>query len=145
MEDSCKDTVGIVFVGLPQEKVVICIQKEYADGTPHQLALTEAEKETIQFAKDNCTGVVVVINSTNAMQIPELEDDEQINAILQICTPGAMGFKSLGKILNGTVCPSGRTVDTFVANNQETPTLLILITEKGTQYMRMLHIQEISG
>lgn len=144
LEDSCKDTVGIVFVGRASGEGGDLYTKEYADGTPHQLALTEAEKETIQFAKDNCTGVVVVINSTNAMQIPELEDDEQINAILQICTPGAMGFKSLGKILNGTVCPSGRTVDTFVANNQETPTFVNFNNGEGnTVYENATYTRDI--
>ena len=51
LEDSCKDTVGIVFVGRASGEGGDLYTKEYADGTPHQLALTEAEKETIQFAK----------------------------------------------------------------------------------------------
>ncbi|MBQ1492311.1 MAG: fibronectin type III-like domain-contianing protein, partial [Blautia sp.] len=91
---------------------------------PHQLALTKAEREVLDYAKANCDGVVVVLNCCNAMEDSELEDDKEINAILSICTPGAMGFKSLGKILNGSVTPSGHTVDTFVAHNQLAPTFV---------------------
>lgn len=117
------------------------------------MALTEDERETIQFAEDNCKGVVIVVNSTNAMQIPELEDDEKINAILQICTPGAMGFKSLGKILNGTVCPSGRTVDTFLADNQKAPSFVNFSkgnssdgnTYTNTMYTRNIWLSAYTG
>ncbi|MFQ9707148.1 MAG: glycoside hydrolase family 3 C-terminal domain-containing protein [Bifidobacterium dentium] len=81
---------------------------EYDDGTPHQLAVTKAERAMLDYAKANCKGVVVVLNTTNTMQVTELQDDKDINAIMQIATPGAMGFKSLGKILNGSVNPSAR-------------------------------------
>lgn len=123
LESSCNDTVGIVFLGRSSGEGGDIYTKEYTDGTPHQLALTQTEKDAISYAEQNCTkGVVVVLNSCNVMQVAELQDDPKINAILQICTPGAMGFKSLGKILNGTVNPSGRTVDTFMADLTKSPT-----------------------
>lgn len=122
-EDSCKDTVGIVFIGRNGGEGGDLYAKEYMDGTPHALALTQNEKDMIAFAEKYCTGgVVVVLNSANPMQLGELEDDDKIGAILQICTPGAMGFKSVGNILNGTVNPSGRTVDTFIADLTKSPT-----------------------
>ena len=124
----------------------------YVDGTPHQLALTETEREVLNFAKANCTGgVVVVVNSCNTMELAELEDDPQINAIISINTPGAMGFKSLGKILNGTVNPSGRTVDTFVADNKKTPTFANFNDGTGqtsyvnTKYTRDIWLSKFKG
>ncbi|MBW3089480.1 beta-glucosidase [Bifidobacterium miconisargentati] len=119
---TCKDTVGIVFIGRVSGEGGDLYSLEYEDGTPHELALTQAERNMIDYAKTNCKHVVVVLNSTNTMQIPELQDDNQINAILQIATPGALGFKSLGRILNGEVNPSGRTVDTFVSDLTTSPT-----------------------
>ena len=125
LESTCANTVGLVFIGRAAGEGGDIYTKEYTDGTPHQLALTDAEREMIAYAKENCSlGVVVILNSCNTMQIAELEDDAGINAIIQMCTPGAMGFKSLGKILNGTVNPSGRTVDTFAADLTKTPTFV---------------------
>ncbi|MCI6757163.1 MAG: glycoside hydrolase family 3 C-terminal domain-containing protein [Lachnospiraceae bacterium] len=123
LEDTCKGTVGIIFLGRSSGEGGDIYTGEYSDGTPHQLALTQTERDMISYAEENCTGgVVVVLNSCNVMQAAELQDDPKINAILQICTPGALGFKSLGKILNGTVNPSGRTVDTFMADLTKSPT-----------------------
>ena len=97
ISDTCKDTIGIIFIGRASGEGGDLYTQEYTDGTPHQLALTSAERDMIKFAEENCKGVVVVLNSCNTMQIPELEDDDEINAIIQMCTPGAMGFKSLAK------------------------------------------------
>ncbi len=145
LEDSMKDTVGIVFVGRASGEGGDLYALEYADGTPHQLALTKTEKEMIEFAKEACgKGVIVVLNSCNTMEVAELADDEGINAIIQICTPGAMGFKSLGKILNGTVNPSGRTVDTFVADFTTGPTYVNFNNGTGnTVYENTLYTRNI--
>ena len=145
IEDSCKDTVGIVFIGRAGGEGGDLYTQAYEDGTPHQLALTDTEREVLEFAKTNCTGgVVVILNSCNTMEIAELADDDGINAIIQICTPGAMGFKSLGKILNGTVNPSGRLVDTFVADNTKTPTFVNFNNGTGnTVYVNTEYVREI--
>lgn len=145
MEDSCKDTVGLVFVGRTSGEGGDLYALEYEDGTPHELALTETEREMIDWAKENCTaGVVVVLNSCNVMQIPELEDDEEIDAIIQMCTPGAMGFKSLGKILNGTVTPSAKTVDTFMADATKNPTYVNFNNGTGnTDYTNAVYTRDI--
>lgn len=116
IEDTCKGTVGIVFLGRAGGEGGDLYTQEYDDGTPHQLALTDTERGVLEFVKKNCDGVVVVLNSCNTMQVGELEDDPDIDAVLTMCTPGAVGFKSLGKILNGTINPSGKTVDTYVAD-----------------------------
>ncbi|MDO4491479.1 MAG: glycoside hydrolase family 3 C-terminal domain-containing protein [Lachnospiraceae bacterium] len=145
LEDSCKDTVGIVFVGRSSGEGGDLYALEYEDGTPHELALTETERETLNWAKENCTGgVVVVLNSCNVMQVGELEDDDEIDAIIQMCTPGAMGFKSLGKILNGTVTPSGRLVDTFMADATKNPTYVNFNNGTGnTDYTNAEYTRDI--
>lgn len=144
LEDSCKDTVGIVFVSRAGGEGGDVYTLPYQDGTPHQLALTETERDTINFAKANCAGVVVVVNSCNAMELAELEDDDEIDAIITMVTPGAMGFKSLGKILNGTVNPSGRLVDTYVADNTKTPTFVNFNNGTGqTSYVNTKYTRDI--
>lgn len=144
IEDSCKGTVGIVFLGRAGGEGGDLYTDEYTDGTPHELALTDTERETLAFAKANCDGVVVVLTSCNTMQIAELQDDADINAIITMSTPGAVGFKSLGKILNGTVNPSGRTVDTFAADFTKTPTFVNFNDSTGkTSYNNASYTRDI--
>lgn len=151
IEDSCKDTVGIVFLGRAGGEGGDLYAEAYDDGTPHQLALTDTERGVLDFAKKNCAGVVVVLNSCNTMQVGELEDDPDIDAVITMCTPGAVGFKSLGKILNGTVNPSGRTVDTFVADCTLTPTYVNFNKGDGTtsysnaSYTRDIWLSKFKG
>ncbi|MCD7735153.1 MAG: glycoside hydrolase family 3 C-terminal domain-containing protein [Clostridiales bacterium] len=152
IEDSCQDTVGLVFLGRAGGEGGDLYTLPYDDGTPHQLALTETERELLEFAKENCTGgVVVILNCCNTMELAELQDDPDINAIIVICTPGAMGFKALGDILNGTVNPSGRTVDTYVADNTLTPTFVNFNNGTGntvyenTEYTRDIWLAAYKG
>ena len=144
IEDSCKGTVGIVFLGRAGGEGGDLYAEAYDDGTPHQLALTDTERGVLDFAKKNCAGVVVVLNSCNTMQVGELEDDPDIDAVITMCTPGAVGFKSLGKILNGTVNPSGKTVDTFVADCTLTPTYVNFNKGDGaTSYSNASYTRDI--
>lgn len=95
----------------------------YKDGTPHYLALTNEEKETIKFAKDNCKDVIVVIVSSNPMELtPLLSGNYEADAILWIGNPGSQGFKGMAEILAGEVNPSGRLVDTYASDFTKDPT-----------------------
>lgn len=151
IEDSCNGTVAIVFLGRAGGEGGDLYTGAYTDGTPHELALTDIERETIEFAKAHCDGVVVVLNSCNTMQVTELADDDGINAIVTMCTPGAVGFKSLGKILNGSVNPSGRTADTFAADCTQTPTFVNFNDGTGntsytnTMYTRNIWLAQFKG
>lgn len=90
--------------------------KGYADGTPHQLAISQDERNTIKYAKENCDKVVVIIDSSNVIEIGDLMNDDSdvsADAILWIGGPGGQGFKAMSKILCGDVNPSGKTVDAW--------------------------------
>lgn len=77
------DTVGIVFIGRYGGEDYNFSTQSYYDGTPHALALTQYERETILTAKQKCSAVVAVINSANPMQIGELmAGDLECNAII---------------------------------------------------------------
>ncbi len=122
-EASCAGTVGVVFIGRFGGESADLFKGEYTDGTPHQLALSVNEKEMLEFAKTNCDKVVVIINSSNQMELGVLEADEGVDSILLVGGPGGLGFKSMAKILCGDVNPSGRTVDTYYANFSADPVL----------------------
>lgn len=116
-EDSCRDTVGIVYIGRIGGEGANILATPYYDGTPHNLALTEYEKETVKFAKENCDKVVAVINSSNIMELgPILSGEYECDAIVWIGGPGTTSYESLGDVLAGDVNPSGKTVDIWDAD-----------------------------
>ena len=100
------------------------IAEEAANIQPgqHQLELTAEEKSMVEYAKANYETVVVVFNSTNPMELGELQADDGIDAILWMGFPGSTGFRSLANIIRGTVNPSGHTTDTFVSDLTRDPT-----------------------
>ncbi len=93
----------------------------YEDGQ-HQLELSRYEKNWLEFCKKNYAKTVVVINSSNAMELGALQTDDGVDAVLWVGGPGSTGFNALGDILAGTVTPSGRTVDIYAADFTADPT-----------------------
>ena len=93
----------------------------YEEGQ-HQLELTKEEKDMVEYAKSNYDDVVVVINSSHAMELGVLEDDAGVDAMIWVGSTGAEGYRALGNILSGAVNPSGRLVDTYAADFTADPT-----------------------
>lgn len=133
LEAFAAGTTGIVFIGrVGGEGSDIQADVEgseiygtgYADGTRHQLALSEAEKAAIRYSKANCENTVVILNTANVMEIGELMIDGgelSADAVLWIGDPGAQGFEAMGEILAGKVNPSGKTVDTWMTDIMSDP------------------------
>ena len=94
--------------------------KNYTEGQ-HQLELSKEEKDMITFAKNNYSKVVVVVNSSNVMELGELNKDEKVNGIFWVGSMGSTGFNSLGNILSGKVNPSGHTPDIYPADLTKDP------------------------
>lgn len=87
----------------------------------HYLELNEAEESMLKMLEDNFGTVIVVLNSTNAMELGFLEDANVDAAIWTECF-GSVGTVALGNILNGSVNPSGKTSDTFAYAMESNPT-----------------------
>lgn len=121
-EDSCAGTVGIVFIGRQAGENQDASTSVYHDGTPHMLAPTAAELDTVAYAKRVCDAVVVVLATASQMEAAALEDDPGVSAILWLGGAGSTGYLSPGDILTGRVTPSGRLPDTWAANFQRDPT-----------------------
>lgn len=98
---------------------------EYAndmDASKHYLELTNREIATVEAVTSKFDNVVVIINSANAMELGWVNDYPSIKGVLYCPGTGQSGFNALGEILAGQVNPSGKTVDTFVADLTTTPT-----------------------
>lgn len=98
-----------------------------ADKTKHILELDDNEMDMLKYLKrlkteGKLNKIVVLINSANVMEMGVLEDDPEVDAILWIGQPGNSGLKGLGRILNGEVNPSGKTVDIWAADFTHDPT-----------------------
>ena len=77
----------------------------------------------IEEAKANFDKVIVLVNAANPMEISNLEEDPDIDAILWVGYPGAYGFYGVADVLNGTVAPSAHLGDTFVKNGALAPAM----------------------
>ena len=109
-------------------------RQAYDNDNRHYLELDNAERQLIkeiansqQFKK-----IVLLLNGSNYIDLGFLyertnqaeynEFGKYIDAVINIGSPGANGIMALGGILNGTVNPSGHTVDTVYTQYQNDPT-----------------------
>lgn len=82
------------------------------DAGKHYLELQSCEQEMLSMVEKNFEHVIVLINSSNAMELGFLED-KNVDAALWIGGPGSTGCVAVGEVLCGAVNPSGRLVDTY--------------------------------
>lgn len=86
-----------------------------SDSTKTFLDLYPEEEDLISMVESySFKKIVVVVNAANTMNLSSLESDDKIDAILWVGFPGQTGIMPLGKILDGTINPSGHTADTYV-------------------------------
>lgn len=94
------------------------------DPSQHYLELDDNEKDLIREVTSKFDKVVVILNSSNAMELDRelLIDNKKVSSIIFAPGAGQNGFTALGKILNGSVTPSGRLTDTFASDFKKDPT-----------------------
>ncbi len=90
------------------------------DAGKHYLELQQVEIDVLNMVKENFDTVIVLVNSTNAMELGWLEEDG-IDAALWIGCLGSTGANAVGEVLAGIVNPSGRTSDTFAYEVESAP------------------------
>ena len=118
-----ENATGIVFITRSGQEGQDQKYDAYEDGTPHYLTLTENEKGAIKAAKETCGNVVVILVASAAMELAPIMDGElEVNAILWVGHPGERGLETLSDLLDGTVNPSGRTVDIYPTDLTADPT-----------------------
>ncbi len=87
----------------------------------HYLELSKTEEALVELVCNAFEKVVVVINANNVMELSWVDDYDSIGAVILAPGTGATGMNALGEILNGTVNPSGKTVDTYVRDLTSVP------------------------
>ena len=91
------------------------------DSGEHYLQLSNTEEAMIDLVSNAFENVIVVVNANNAMELGWLEENDRIDAAILAPGTGATGMIALGEILNGTINPSGKTTDTYVYDQTNTP------------------------
>ncbi len=92
------------------------------DKDKHYLELNANEEKLIDYVTARFDKVIVLINSSNVMELGKLEDNEKIDSILWIGHPGTTGAMAIGRLLNGEINPSGHLVDVWMADMKYDPT-----------------------
>ncbi|MBW3082247.1 beta-glucosidase [Bifidobacterium phasiani] len=90
------------------------------DAGKSYLELQDVELELLDAVEENFDNVIVLINSSHAMELGFLEDDG-VDAALQIAGPGATGMRGVADILLGETNPSGHLVDTYAYDVKSAP------------------------
>lgn len=90
------------------------------DAGKHYLQFQNSELELIEYAKANFERTIVLINSSNAMQLGEL-NDAGVDAVLWIGGPGSTGIQAVSDIISGDVNPSGKLPDTYAYDLSTAP------------------------
>lgn len=102
--------------------VMLCrLEGEGNDLPEGSLTLTEEERALIKEAEANFEKVIVLLNGTPQMEIEELKDDPQIDAILWIGEPGTHGFYGVADVLTGKVSASGHLPNTYAVDSTSSP------------------------
>lgn len=96
---------------------------DYDDFDPGEsyLELSNTEEAMIERVTAEFDNVTVVINANNPMELGWVDTYDNIGAVILAPGTGATGMEALGEILNGSVNPSGKTVDTYVYDLTQTP------------------------
>lgn len=95
-------------------------EPDFDEGESY-LELSNPEEDMIDTVCANFENVIVIINSSNTMELGWTEEHEQIGSVILAPGAGVTGFEALGEILNGSVNPSGKTADTYVKDLFATP------------------------
>lgn len=114
---------AIVVVGRTAGESIDCPGKQYKicarggdvtmDATRGYLELSSEEIALLRYVGSHYEHTIVVVNSTNTMELGELETIPGIDAALLAGPTGEVGADAVVGALKGEINPSGRTTDTF--------------------------------
>lgn len=84
------------------------------DSTRTYLDISTEEEDLLKYVGENYENVIVIVNSTNTMNLSFLDYIDGIDSCLLVGASGINAAKAIPDILYGKISPSGRTTDTYV-------------------------------
>lgn len=102
---------------------------DHSNPADHELMLDDNEKALVKHVKQYYpdTPIIVLVNSSNILQIPELAEPKAtseygVDAIFWVGNTGNNAIEAIGKLLSGEVNPSGHTVEVWEKDFTKGPT-----------------------
>lgn len=93
---------------------------DHSNPSDHELMLDDNEKALVKHVKEHYPNkpIIVLINSSNILQIPELAEPKAtseygVDAIFWVGNTGNNAIEAIGKLISGEVNPSGHTVEVW--------------------------------
>lgn len=120
--------------------------QENADG--NMLSLTYNEEELLRQVSSQFENVIVLVNSTNAMEMDFVDKEEfGIDSCLWIGYTGLVGLYGVADLLVGNENPSGRLVDTYCIDNTTAPSFVNMFGGEWTNSADYedLYFQHLDG
>ena len=116
---------AIVVLGRPSAESTDYLPGGIAEGlgAEEPLALTTNELDAVELAKQASDNVIVLINSATPIEIGQLKNDPDVDAILWIGFPGCYGMLGVADILCGRTSPSGGLPDIYATYNMSAPAM----------------------
>ena len=87
--------------------------KNKIDETRHYLEISTEEEELLKYVGENYENVIVIINSTNTMELDFVNTIPGIDACLVVGATGTRAAEAIPSLLYGEISPSGRFTDTY--------------------------------
>ncbi|MFC4223133.1 beta-glucosidase [Lysinibacter cavernae] len=94
---------------------------ETIDLTPDQMSLSDDERGTIELLDKTFAHVVVLVNSSNTLELGFLDELTNVEGALWVGLPGQYGTHAIARALIGETNPSGRLVDTWAYDVESNP------------------------
>ena len=95
---------------------------ESTDLPADYLQLTTEERDLLHAARAEFDRVVVLLNTSNPMELGYLEE-LGVDAVVWVGSPGQAGIDAVGDVLAGIVNPSGALVDTYAYDADSAPAM----------------------
>ena len=129
--DNAKGQTDIAFVVIsrfggehldpPHQQINNYKSKKVQNPDRGYLEITEEEEELLRAVGHDYGKVVVIINSTNVMQMDFLSDIPGLDACLLVGPTGTVAAQAIPQVIWGEINPSGRTADTWPMNHRYNP------------------------
>lgn len=91
------------------------------DESRTYLEISSEEEELLTYVGANYVNVIVIINSTNTMELSFLDTIPGLDACLVVGPTGTKGATVLPGLIYGEHCPSGRLPDTYAYQLESSP------------------------
>ena len=124
------DAAIVVFSRVGGEGVDLDVSYDDDDTSGGYLTLSDEERDLLAHltelkAEGTIDKIIVLINTSNALEVDFLYDDEyDIDAALWIGGLGDTGANAVADIIVGNVNPSGSLVDTYLIDNLSSPAVV---------------------